>query len=189
MSDAIKEISSEIRDAGKELKSLEFERDNLVGRIESIREEIQALNGSLDDSIDQRDELAYEDGKKRYKDVSLADLIIQGHAQTRIVYNDMFEFTIRNLSKGESLDLDRSVKAIMNEPKVYVENYIRILILSKALVSFGVPGDAVITPDAQDDAIEAIKGINDAIFNKIWMEYIQFTSWIHAGLKTQLKNF
>lgn len=177
----------EVQDLEDNVSGLEQQRIALIERRDLLSENIQTLKGEIEDKSEQFDVEFFHKKQDKYK-VRLSDLVINGTAETTLVFDDFFEVTYKSLSKGESLELDKYIKKLHSEPRLYVENMMRVSILARAIVSFGAPGEAISIPEELDDAVAAIQGLNEKIFDKLWSEWIEYSRWIEAGLRTQLKN-
>lgn len=166
---------------------LETRKKNLNQQIELITKEINTLKATVANKEDERDQVYYEENKYKYE-VDLRDLVVVGSITATLKVGDLFEFSIRNLQKKDSLFVDQNVKNYAKESNIYAENKIRFDILCKALVAYGVPGSIVRVPEDFDKAQEAIGSINEDCLSIIWQEYTNFNRWVQCALRTCLKN-
>ena len=177
--------------ANEDLKEKEAmlltERAQLDSRLKVLSDEVSALRGKVDLAGEDVDRTYYDVNKEKYKDIDLRDLVIVGKVNHRVV-NKYYEFVISNLTKGESLAIDQSMKDYKNETGMYMTQMSIVQILSRALVRYGVPDKTHAVPKDITKAIEAIGQINEIVFGDIWREYNLFNRWINCALRFELKN-
>jgi uncharacterized small protein (DUF1192 family) len=166
---------------------LETRKIELNKRIEILTKEIDVIKASAANKEEERDAVYYDENKFKYE-VDLRDLVVVGSVTSTHTIGDLFQFSIRNLQKKDSLAIDQNVKNYSKEANVYAENKIRFDILTKALVSFGLPGKMVRVPENFEEAQAALGSINEDCLQIIWNEYAEFNRWVQCALRVQLKN-
>jgi len=166
---------------------LEDKRTALEKQLEILQNEVETLNGKVQLAGEEVDRTFFENNREKYKDVDLADLVVVGNVSVR-VKTKLFEVEIANLSKGDSLEVDKALKNYRDETGMYIQNISLVLILAKAIRRFGVPDKTVPVPKDFVQAVAAVQQINEVIFAELWKEYTQFTRWINCGLRFSLKN-
>jgi hypothetical protein len=179
--------TEQVQDLEKQEAFLNSRKDELDNKITLLSKEIALLKATASNKEDEREKVYYEENKHKY-DVDLKDLVVVGKVSTLIKVGDIFEFQIQNLRKSDSLEIDKLVKSYAGESNVYVDNKVRVDILTKALVAYGCPGSIIRVPEDHKAAVEAVSSINEECLAIIWEEYTLFNRWVQCALRAQLKN-
>ena len=187
--DRIQSAEKEVNEEREKIRSLMNEKTNLENRVKVLTEDIHLLRGDIENIEEERQLLFYEKGKEgKYKNVDLTNLVIRGKAFVTIKCGNIFEFTVSNLTKRESAEIDEGVSDLKDRNNVSVSTELRIRIMAYALQSYGEIGNAINLPDSKENRIEAIRDINEDVFNTIYNEYLDLCSWIKAAIRFELKN-
>lgn len=166
---------------------LEDKKTLLESQIKTLEAATTELRAKAEVAGEEVDRAFFDSNKEKYAEVDLQDLVVVGKVSYRHK-TKLFEFEISNLSKGESLEVDKSVKDYRNETGLYIQQMTIMHILARSVRRYGVPDKTVKVPDDAEKAIEALKQINEVIFAEIWKEYNAFNRWINCALRFYLKN-